>query len=30
MFAIVRDWAYVCETANVPDASLPLLSSQCE
>jgi len=30
MFAIVRDWETVCETANVPDVSLPLLSSHCE
>lgn len=30
MDSIVRDWAYVCETANVPDVSLPLLSSHCE
>ena len=30
MIAIVRDWEYVCEMANVTDVSLPLLSSHCE
>ena len=30
MFTIVSDWGYVCEAANVPDVSLPLLSSHCE
>ena len=27
---IVPDWAYVCDTADVPDVSLPLLSNHCE
>ena len=30
LIAIVSNWEYVCEAANVPDVSLPLLSSQCE
>jgi hypothetical protein len=30
MLEIVYDWELVCETANVPDVSLPLLSSRCE
>ncbi len=30
MFAIVRDWGIVCETAKLSDGSLPLLSSRCE
>lgn len=30
IFAIVRDWTYVCETAGVTDVSLPQLSSHCE
>ena len=27
---IVYNWQFVCETAKVPDVSLPLLSSHCE
>ncbi len=30
MIAIVSDWENVCETASVPDVSLPLLSSHCQ
>jgi len=30
MLEIVRDWEYVCQTANVPDVSLPLFSNHCE
>jgi len=30
MLSIIHDWGIVCETANVPDDSLPLLSNHCK
>jgi len=30
MFAIVRDWTYICATAKMSSISLPLLLSHCE